>query len=162
MSNDIFPEDEVDDLVSQLKDNNTAFNKAKRDKVEVNADNLEEFIMKSSGELVQDSLEMISNIKEFTNLAPDARETESLAELMKASSTAIETLNKILLQNKKSDTQVKVKEMDVNARRGIAIAEQQTKILLSREEIMSKLIKDAEILEVDDEIKELPERSSDS
>ena len=162
MSNDIFPEDEVDDLVSQLKDNNTAFNKAKRDKVEVNADNLEEFIMKSSGELVQDSLEMISNIKEFTNLAPDARETESLAELMKASSTAIETLNKILLQNKKSDTQVKVKEMDVNARRGIAIAEQQTKILLSREEIMSKLIKDAEILEVDDEIKELPESSGDS
>ena len=162
MSNDIFPEDEVDDLVSQLKDNNTAFNKAKRDKVEVNADNLEEFIMKSSGELVQDSLEMISNIKEFTNLAPDARETESLAELMKASSTAIETLNKILLQNKKSDTQVKVKEMDVNARRGIDIAEQQTKILLSREEIMSKLIKDAEILEVDDEIKELPESSGDS
>ena len=156
MTDDIFPEDEVDDLVSQLKDNNTAFNKAQREKVEVNADNLEEFIMKSSGELVQNSLEMISNIKEFTNLAPDARETESLAELMKASSTAIETLNKILLQNKKSDTQVKVKEMDVNARKGIAIAEQQTKILLSREEIMSKLIKDAEILEEED-AKELPD-----
>lgn len=147
MSDDIFPEDDVDDLVSQLKDNNTAFNKAKKERTEVTPENLEEFIMKSSGALVQDSLEMISNIKEFTNLAPDARETESLAELVKASSTAIETLNKILLQNKKGDTQIKVKEMDVNARKGIAIAQEQTKILLSREEIMAQLIKDAEVID---------------
>ena len=147
MSDDIFPEDDVDDLVSQLKDNNTAFNKAKKERTEVTPENLEEFIMKSSGALVQDSLEMISNIKEFTNLAPDARETESLAELVKASSTAIETLNKILLQNKKGETQIKVKEMDVNARKGIAIAQEQTKILLSREEIMAQLIKDAEVIE---------------
>lgn len=153
MSDDIFPEDDVDDLVSQLKDNNTAFNKAKKERTEVTPENLEEFIMKSSGALVQDSLEMISNIKEFTNLAPDARETESLAELVKASSTAIETLNKILLQNKKGETQIKVKEMDVNARKGIAIAQEQTKILLSREEIMAQLIKDAEVIEdvVDDD-----------
>lgn len=147
MTNDIFPEDDVDDLVSQLKDNNTAFNKVKKERIDVTPDNLEDFIMKSSGALVQDSLEMISNIKEFTNLAPDARETESLAELVKASSTAIETLNRILLQNKKSDTQIKVKEMDVNVKKGIAMAEQGTKILLSREEVMKELIKDAEIIE---------------
>ena len=124
MTDDIFPDDDVDDLVSQLKDNNTAFNKVKKERTDVTPENLEEFIMKSSGALVQDSLEMIANIKEFTNLAPDARETESLAELVKASSTAIETLNKILLQNKKSDTQIKVKEMDVNVKKGIAMAEQ--------------------------------------
>ena len=147
MTNDIFPEDDVDDLVSQLKDNNTAFNKVKKERTDVTPENLEEFIMKSSGALVQDSLEMISNIKEFTNLAPDARETESLAELVKASSTAIETLNRILLQNKKSDTQIKVKEMDVNVKKGIAMAEQGTKIMLSREEVMRELIKDAEVIE---------------
>ena len=147
MTNDIFPEDDVDDLVSQLKDNNTAFNKVKKERTDVTPDNLEDFIMKSSGALVQDSLEMISNIKEFTNLAPDARETESLAELVKASSTAIETLNRILLQNKKSDTQIKVKEMDVNVKKGIAMAEQGTKIMLSREEVMKELIKDAEVIE---------------
>lgn len=147
MTDDIFPDDDVDDLVSQLKDNNTAFNKVKKERTDVTPENLEEFIMKSSGALVQDSLEMIANIKEFTNLAPDARETESLAELVKASSTAIETLNKILLQNKKSDTQIKVKEMDVNVKKGIAMAEQGTKIMLSREEIMKELIKDAEIID---------------
>ena len=107
--------------------------------------------MKSSGSLVQDSLEVIESLKEYTNMAPDARETESIAELIKASTGAIETLNKILLQQKKSDTQVKVKQMDVDSRQGLAIAEQQTKILLSREDIMNKLMQDAETIDITDQ-----------
>lgn len=151
MNSEQFPEDEIDNLVSQLKDNNKAFKKQKVDKQEVTADNLEEFIMKSSGSLVQDSLEVIESLKEYTNMAPDARETESIAELIKASTGAIETLNKILLQQKKSDTQVKVKQMDVDSRQGLAIAEQQTKILLSREDIMNKLMQDAETIDITDQ-----------
>lgn len=151
MQGEQFPEDEIDDLVSQLKDNNKAFQQQKVEREEVTAENLEEFIMKSSGSLVQDSLEVINSLKEYTNMAPDARETESMAELIKASTGAIETLNKILLQQKKSDTQVKVKQMDVDSRQGLAIAEQQTKILLSREDIMDKLMKDAETIDITDQ-----------
>ena len=107
--------------------------------------------MQSSGSLVQDSLEVIGSLKEYTNMAPDARETESIAELIKASTSAIETLNKILLQQKKSETQIKVKQMDVESRQGLAIAEQQTKILLSREDIMKKLIEDADTIDITDQ-----------
>lgn len=151
MNSEEFPEDEIDDLVSQLKDNNKAFQKQKTEKKEITAENLEEFIMQSSGSLVQDSLEVIGSLKEYTNMAPDARETESIAELIKASTSAIETLNKILLQQKKSETQIKVKQMDVDSRQGLAIAEQKTKILLSREDIMKKLIEDAETIDVTDQ-----------
>jgi hypothetical protein len=84
-------------------------------------------------------------------MAPDARETESIAELIKASTSAIETLNKILLQQKKSETQIKVKQMDVESRQGLAIAEQHTKILLSREDIMKKLMEDADTIDVTDQ-----------
>ena len=147
-----FPEDEIDDLVSQLKDNNKVFKQQQTQKQEVTAENLEEFIMKSSGSLVQDSLEVINSLKEYTNMAPDARETESIAELIKASTSAIETLNKILLQQKKSETQIKVKQMDVDSRQGLAIAEQQTKILLSREDIMDKLMKDADAIDITDQV----------
>jgi hypothetical protein len=147
-----FPEDEIDDLVSQLKDNNKVFKQQQTQKQEVTAENLEEFIMKSSGSLVQDSLEVINSLKEYTNMAPDARETESIAELIKASTSAIETLNKILLQQKKSETQIKVKQMDVDSRQGLAIAEQQTKILLSREDIMEKLMKDADAIDITDQV----------
>lgn len=151
MNSEEFPEDEIDDLVSQLKDNNKAFQKQKTEKKEITAENLEEFIMQSSGSLVQDSLEVIGSLKEYTNMAPDARETESIAELIKASTSAIETLNKILLQQKKSETQLKVKQMDVESRQGLAIAEQQTKILLSREDIMTKLMEDADTIDVTDQ-----------
>ncbi|MDC3298438.1 hypothetical protein OAU81_00040 [bacterium] len=151
MNSEEFPEDEIDDLVSQLKDNNKAFQKQKTEKKEITAENLEEFIMQSSGSLVQDSLEVIGSLKEYTNMAPDARETESIAELIKASTSAIETLNKILLQQKKSETQLKVKQMDVESRQGLAIAEQQTKILLSREDIMKKLMEDADTIDVTDQ-----------
>lgn len=151
MNSEEFPEDEIDDLVSQLKDNNKAFQKQKTEKKEITAENLEEFIMQSSGSLVQDSLEVIGSLKEYTNMAPDARETESIAELIKASTSAIETLNKILLQQKKSETQLKVKQMDVDSRQGLAIAEQHTKILLSREDIMKKLLEDAETIDVTDQ-----------
>ncbi len=80
MTDDIFPEDEVDDLVSQLKDNNTAFNKAQREKVEVNADNLEEFIMKSSGELVQNSLEQL---KAAQNSSEQLRTVQNSSEQLR-------------------------------------------------------------------------------
>lgn len=148
MNSEEFPEDEIDDLVSQLKDNNKAFQKQKTEKKEITAENLEEFIMQSSGSLVQDSLEVIGSLKEYTNMAPDARETESIAELIKASTSAIETLNKILLQQKKSETQIKVKQMDVQSRQGIAMSDQQTKILLSREDVMKKLLEDAKAIDV--------------
>lgn len=142
------PEDDIDSLVAQLKSNNSTFKKYNNHRIEVNSENLEEFIMKSSGSLIQDSLEVIQNIKEYTNLTPDAREAESMAELIKASTGALETLNKILLQQKKNDNQIKIKQMDVDAKQGIALAEQQTKILLSREEVMAQLIKNSEAIDI--------------
>ena len=41
--------------------------------------------------------------------------------------------------------------MDVESRQGLAIAEQQTKILLSREDIMKKLIEDADTIDITDQ-----------
>jgi len=150
MTDDIFPEDEVDELVSQLKDANTVAANVGRDKTDVNDDNLEEFILKSSSELIENSLDVISNVKEYTAGSPDVRECQSLAELIRASASAIDTLNKVLLQRKKGETQEKIKEMDIKSKQGIAMADQQTKILLSREDIMKELVKDAEVVDIID------------
>ena len=150
MTDDIFPENEVDELVSQLKDANTVAANVGRNKTDVNDDNLEEFILKSSSELIENSLDVISNVKEYTAGSPDARECQSLAELIRASASAIDTLNKVLLQRKKGETQEKIKEMDIKSKQGIAMADQQTKILISREDIMKELVKDAEVVDIID------------
>ena len=145
MSDDIFPEDEVDELISQLQDTNAVARRTSRDKTDVSDENLEEFILKSSSELIEDSLDIISNVKEYTAGSPDSRECQSLAELIRASASAIDTLNKVLLQRKKSETQEKIKDMDIRAKQGLAVAEQQTKMLLSREDIMKELMKDVDV-----------------
>lgn len=140
--------DEIDDLVSQLKDSSSTVNQTAFERVELSNDNLEEFVLKSSGELIQDSLEILGNVKDYTANAPDARETTSLAELIKAASSAIDTLNKVLIQNKRSDSQKEIKQLEIEARKGIAMADNQTKILLSREDIMDKLLKDSDAIDI--------------
>jgi len=74
MSDDIFPEDEVHELISQLPDTNAVARRTSRDKTDVSDENLEEFILKSSSELIEDSLDIISNVKEYTAGSPDSRE----------------------------------------------------------------------------------------
>jgi hypothetical protein len=149
MSDDIFGDESIDDLVSQLKENNKIINTVKKERTEISADNLEEFIMKSSGALIEDSLEVISNVKDYTSSAPDSREATSLAELIRASASAIDILNKILLQNKKSDAQMDIKKLDVNMKQGIAAADNATTLLVSREDILNKLIEDSDAIEVE-------------
>ena len=150
MSDDIFPDDMVDELVSQLKDADAVARTAVRERTDVTDENLEEFILKTSSELIENSLDVISNVKEYTAGSPDARECQSLAELIRASASAIDTLNKVLLQRKKGEMQKEVKMMDIRSKQGIANAEQQTKVLLSREDIMKQLVKDAVEVEVVD------------
>ena len=150
MTDDIFPEDEVDELVSQLKDANAVARTAEREKTDVTDENLEEFILKTSSELIENSLDVISNVKEYTAGSPDVRECQSLAELIKASASAIDTLNKVLIQRKKGETQEKIKEMDIQSKQGIALAQEQTKVLLSREDIMKQLVKDANVVDIID------------
>ena len=149
MSDDIFGDDSIDDLVSQLKENNKIINTVKKERTEISADNLEEFIMKSSGALIEDSLDIISNVKDYTSSAPDSRESTSLAELIRASASAIDILNKILLQNKKSEVQMDIKKLDVNMKQGIAAADNATTLLVSREDILTRLIEDSEAIDVE-------------
>lgn len=147
MEDDIFNDDSIDELISQLKENDTIVKQA--EKIKVDKDNLEEFILNSSSELIQDSLEIISNVKQYTAGAPDARESTSLAELIKAASGAIDTLNKVLIQDKRKEAQVEVKQMDIEMKQGLAKADATTKLLLSREDILNKLIDDAETVDVE-------------
>ena len=148
MDDDIFDDNQVDELVEQLKESNHALKQQQKERETVTDDNLDEFIMKTSGDLIQDSLEVLNNVKEYTASSPDARECQSIAELIKAAATAIDTLNKVSLQNKKSKTQLQIKQLDIETKKGIATQEQQTKLLLSREDIMDKLFEDAEAIDI--------------
>jgi hypothetical protein len=93
-------------------------------------------------------------MKEVVHHMPEAENISSLAELIKASSGAIETLNKIVIQDKKTNTTITSKKMDIESRKALQAVDQSHALTMSREEIMAKLINDKSIIDVNAEVVE--------
>tara|TARA_R110000824_G_scaffold341026_1_gene527492 strand:- start:4762 stop:5223 length:462 start_codon:yes stop_codon:yes gene_type:complete len=146
--------DDIDpaDLISQLKtlpkDNKRTLQAAEAS-TELSKEDVEDFIIKKSAKLIQDSLELIDNMKEVVHHMPEAENVSSLAELIKASTGAIETLNKLVVQDKRSNTTIKAKQLDIDSRRELQSADQLHALTLSREEVLDRLLKKANVIDVD-------------
>lgn len=146
-------EEILSDLLSQLKENTSFNNKAMKnhEHFELPKEELERFILNTSGRLVKDSLDMIDIVKERVAGAAEPEDVASLSELFKASTSTIEALNKVLLQDKKAMTTLTVKQMDIESKKELAETERKDKMLASREEMMEQLIKDAKLIDVTDQ-----------
>ena len=105
---------------------------------------LDDFVIKSAGELVRNSLDLVKNAKEYVQTAPGGEEVESLASLVNATANAIDTLSKISIADKKNETTLKAKEMDVKSRREIVETSAALRgPMLTREEVLERLISGA-------------------
>lgn len=140
-------DDAVNDIISQLK-NTTISAKKEPEEIPLTKDQLEDFIIKNSGKLVTKSLNIVDDVKEYVASAPDAKDVAALAELISATSSAIETLNKVYISDEKNKTQVQVKQMDIESRERINITDNKTKILLSREDIMKAIVDNDNVVDV--------------
>ena len=149
--------DEANDIIAQLKNIPKEAKQlaAKKDIEPLEKEKVEQFIIDQSAKLIKDSMEMIDNMKEVVFHVPDADNVSSLAELVKASTGAIETLNKLVTQDKKSKTQLQVKQLDIQSKQMLQNSEQEHKLKISREEVLKKLINGKDVINVD--AKELPE-----
>lgn len=147
-------DDVLEDLLGELRDVNAFANKAMKsnENFELPKEKLEEYILNTSGRLIQDSLDMIDVVKERVASAAEPDDVASLSELFKASTHAIEALNKVLIQDKRTMTTLTAKKMDIESRQQIAEKASDTaKFVASREEIVSKLLKKAEVIDVSEE-----------
>lgn len=140
---DEIPSHEIGDLIDQLNTTNQIIKKPEKvkTKFKLNKDELEEFIMNSAGELINKSIEMVDEVKDYVSSAPESRDVASLAELIKASSSAIESLSKVLIQKDRSKTQKEVKEMDITGKKQLMQGEFNAKMLLSRDDVIGELFK---------------------
>lgn len=139
MSQDI---PEVENILSQLKSLPSA--KKQIEQVpNLTPEQLEQFVIDKTADLVTKSMEILDEYRDFLTATPGEESAAAMAELINASNGAIETLSKIAVNNKKINTTVKVKEMEIQARKEIAKDDNNTKLLMSRQDLM-KLLKDAE------------------
>ena len=133
----------VGDLLEQLQDANKKAEIAKKENDPLKKEDIERFVVEKAGKLVEESLEVVSNVKEYISSAPESKDVGSLAELIAATSTAIETLNKIIVTDKRNETIIKAKDMDIASRKELKEADNTTKLLATREQVFKMLIDSA-------------------
>ena len=152
MFDDELPEEPLegmDDLINQLRQNNSEVKKAQKSpEFELKPEQLEQFILNSTGKLVQDSMDMVSTVKQYVECAPDSEGVSSLAELLKATTSSIDTLSKILIQDKRGETSTKLKKIDIAAKAQLMDQEHNNKLALTRKEVLDQLIQNAEVVDI--------------
>ena len=139
---------DVKTLVDQLREGTKLAKRIEKEEFNLQPEDLQKFILNNTGKLIQDSMDTIDNIKQYIISAPEPEDVHSLAELYKASTGALETLNKIYLQQNKSDTTIKVKTMDIQAKLSLA-EDKENKITFTREEIFDRLVDSGKVIEAD-------------
>lgn len=140
-------DDAVSDIISQIKSNKKVANTVEEEVID--PEKLEEFLISRSSKLINKSLNIVDNVNDYISSAPENRDVAALAELIKASSSAIETLNRLHTAKERNETQKEVKMIDIEARERMNIADNQTRVLLSREDIMDALISDKDEKTID-------------
>lgn len=146
--------------------------RSKPPRLKVTIDNVEEFVLKSSEELINAGLESVDELKDIVVQGQNPDEIESLASLINSTTNAIEVLNKTVLLKKKNESTKELKLLDIENRKEVNNTLNNTTInntnviVASREEIFKKFLKsetktqncidittqDSEIKALDDEV----------
>jgi len=131
-------EENLDELVKQLKSENKEVKKIqKENNPDINDSNINEYVIEKASKLVEGGVGTVEALKEAILTGCDAREIESFSELFKAVTGAVDTLNKINIQNKKSKTAKELKEIDNTQKQLEEPKSNNTNILIAtREEII--------------------------
>ena len=141
-------QDEFENINQDLAD--TIANELKSQSIEsrpieissVTDDNINDYIYTKSTELVESSLAAIQTIRDTVIQGINPEEINALSSLINATNKALDTLNKINLQNKRDKTSEKLKTLELAARKEMMAKRipATTNILVAtREEIMKTL-----------------------
>ena len=137
----------VDELLGQLQQP-PVVPKPQPNEINLEGENLEKFLLQHSGRLVKGSVEFVEDLQNYIAGAPEAADVEALSKLVASSAAAIESLNKILINNKMTASKILLKNMDIESKKKLQEIDLQGKLLMNREELLKKLIDDAKIVDV--------------
>lgn len=105
----------------------------------LSGEDLKQFLLDQAGQLIKNSVECVNSYKDLLGGNPDIKEAGALAELIKASSTAIESLNKVYIQDERSRSAKEVEHIRAKAKQESAANECGLTIKMSRKELMAQI-----------------------
>ena len=138
------------DLTNKLKQSIGTINNKVKENIENHSEDLEEFILKNSKELVVSGIDAINEIKQTVLLNPQSDEVESLAEIFKGVSTVMNILKDIQITKMKSNTTKEMKQMDIESKKQLEEIDNSPKGLrMTRDEIFKMLKDSGDIVDAD-------------
>lgn len=115
----------------------------------ISVDNLEQRIIDETNNIMDSTKAALDAVLDEVQSTPnDAELIESASSLIKAQTGLIDALNKLHIAKEKNKIQLKVTRMHMETAQTMNTENNQTKLLVSREEIMSRLMNDAKNVEV--------------
>lgn len=130
----------VDDIITQIRDHDRDINLSTSVQNIPDIDNVEQFILEKTSALINSSVDMVEDVKDYISSAPENRDVASLAELIRASSSAIDTLTKIHTSREQNKNRIEVKQIDIKSKERLNAIDNQTKVLLSRDDVLQVLM----------------------
>lgn len=109
-------DDEVEDIIAQIKNQSKNLKKPESVIPDLTKEGLEEFVIKNAGKVVNHSLEMMEQLKTEVMATPDPRLVESVSELVKATTSAIDSLTKLKIAEDKNKNQKEITQMNIDAK----------------------------------------------
>ena len=132
----------VDDILSQLSTQHHSITRQKKSEQEIpEVEDLEEYLIKKTAKLIDTTLDAVDNVKDYISSAPENRDVASLAELMRSANSSIETMQKIHANKANNEARKELKTMDIDSKKQLNMADNQTKLVMSREELMDAMLK---------------------
>lgn len=101
-------------------------------------DNVNQYVYKKTASVIESGLDAINNLKDLVVSGQDPKEISALAQLIGATTKAIDSLNKINLQIKDHKNNIEVAKLEAEGYK--ALHHNTTNVLVAtREEVMGRL-----------------------
>jgi hypothetical protein len=149
-------EDNIDDLLNELKDTKKMGTIANirpplpTEQPAVTDENLNEFVLQKMSLVISQGVATLEEIKNGVRQSADPEEIDAYSKLINAVASTADTLNKVNLQNKKAATAKEIKQMEIKGKSPEGLPSSSTTIVIAtREEIMERILKEAEDSTID-------------
>jgi hypothetical protein len=133
---------EIDSIIDQLKNDsvqNSTNPKRKSQSSGLTDDNVNDYVYNKTAEVIESGLDAINNLKDSVITGQDPKEISALAQLIGATTKAIDGLNKINLQIKQHKNNIEVAKLENESLKKMQTSTTNVLAIATREEVMKKL-----------------------
>ena len=109
---------DIEKLVEELKDSDKEMKSSMHPSI--SAEDVNQYVLDKTSNLIENSMVALDSIQRRILTAPDAADVESYSVLLNSITSALDTVNKINLQQMKHKSAKSIKKMDIKSKEKIA------------------------------------------